>query len=287
MSSTGTLQALVVTQPQQVRGETFSIDRDELTIGRAEGNDVRLEDPYVSRRHAIIRREHGTLHIEDLGSSAGLIVNGVPTAEPALLRLGDRIRLGDVELELVGAVDEPSGEQTRARPPSAMSAAPLATGAPEAVLTAPRSERAPASVIPAAPLPPPAQQPRVTFGVGNQRGETISNVAGNQVNGSYTENRYGAEELRLAPMRRRARWVMRMGFALILVGLAVGLAGAAIWDHGILSCADSLSAGPANCVKPVGFYMVGAGGAAVIFGIIFVIMSLFMWREVRRQEARR
>lgn len=291
MSSGGeTLQALVVTAPPQLRGETFSIEKDELTIGRAEDNDVRLEDPYVSRRHAVIRRRQGTLVIEDAGSTSGLIVNGVPAAEPSQLRCGDRIQVGDVELELVGgsAPADGFGEETRVRPPSG--ARPRLIVLPDLDDSTPTAPRTVSGGAPAAPAEPaaPIAQPRVTFEVPSQRGSTISNVGGNQVNSTYTENRYGVEALRLEPMRRRARWVMRLGFTLVLVGLATFGVGAAIYSQsiqGLQSCAENGGNG-SSCLHFAGFDIVGVGSFLFAAGWITVIISLFMRREVRRQEAR-
>ena len=45
-------------------------------IGRANGCDVHLEDPFVSRRHARVISSNVGTAIEDLGSSNGVRVNG-------------------------------------------------------------------------------------------------------------------------------------------------------------------------------------------------------------------
>lgn len=69
---------------------------DELAIGRAEGNDLRIEKPAVSRRHAVIVRTEGRFFVEDRGSFNGTFLNGV-RIQPGVrlpLRHGDRIGLG-------------------------------------------------------------------------------------------------------------------------------------------------------------------------------------------------
>ena len=99
---------LVVTSEGELHGRTLAFG--ELTIGRAPGSDLRLDDPYVSRRHAVVRRTGDELVIEDGGSRAGVVVNDVPTSGPTVLREGDRVRLGRVELELrriTGAAPQP------------------------------------------------------------------------------------------------------------------------------------------------------------------------------------
>ncbi len=112
-------QALVVVAPEPMSGQTFALEKDELSIGRADGNDVRLENPFVSRRHAVVRRAGTALVIEDAGSTEGLTINGVRAAGPALLRTGDRIRIGEVELELVGWVGPAAAPRSTAHPSEA------------------------------------------------------------------------------------------------------------------------------------------------------------------------
>jgi pSer/pThr/pTyr-binding forkhead associated (FHA) protein len=50
--------------------------RDEITVGRQEGNSIRLTERNISRRHARFYRQSGTLFVEDLGSYNGIKVNG-------------------------------------------------------------------------------------------------------------------------------------------------------------------------------------------------------------------
>ncbi len=52
------------------------IIRDEITVGRKEGNTIRLTERNVSRRHARITRQGNGLFIEDLLSYNGIKVNG-------------------------------------------------------------------------------------------------------------------------------------------------------------------------------------------------------------------
>jgi putative peptide zinc metalloprotease protein len=68
---------------------------DEVTIGRAPGATLRLEDPSVSRLHA---RISAAGRIEDAGSSHGTYVDGARLNGPLALRDGARIRIGDQEI---------------------------------------------------------------------------------------------------------------------------------------------------------------------------------------------
>lgn len=72
--------------------------KERTTIGREKGCDVVIPDPSVSRRHAeILHNESGWL-IRDTGSTNGLSVNGVATAQARVYN-GDVINLGRTKLE--------------------------------------------------------------------------------------------------------------------------------------------------------------------------------------------
>ena len=55
-------------------GQRISIET-QLVVGRVSG-DLTIDDPLVSRRHAVIRVAAGVLEVEDLGSLNGTWVNG-------------------------------------------------------------------------------------------------------------------------------------------------------------------------------------------------------------------
>jgi putative peptide zinc metalloprotease protein len=69
-----------------------------LTIGRAAGSELRLEDPTVSRRHARITVDRDLLWLEDVGSSYGTWLDERRVVDRVALGDGARIRLGDQEL---------------------------------------------------------------------------------------------------------------------------------------------------------------------------------------------
>ncbi|HEU5213335.1 MAG TPA: FHA domain-containing protein [Gaiellaceae bacterium] len=69
-----------------------------LTIGRAAENDIRIDDPTVSRRHARVWFDAAGAHVEDAGSSHGTFVDGERIAAETQLKDGAQVRLGDVEL---------------------------------------------------------------------------------------------------------------------------------------------------------------------------------------------
>jgi pSer/pThr/pTyr-binding forkhead associated (FHA) protein len=57
----------------------------------------------ASRNHAIINRDTGGYTLIDLGSTNGTFLNGTPVSarSPQRLRSGDRIKIGEVEIEFL------------------------------------------------------------------------------------------------------------------------------------------------------------------------------------------
>ncbi|MGD9935564.1 MAG: FhaA domain-containing protein [Dehalococcoidia bacterium] len=80
-------------------GARVDISHVPFTIGRASWNDLVLANMAVSRAHARIVLEAGKLHVEDLGSRNGIIVDGA-ASERAPLQPGTMVRIGDVYLWL-------------------------------------------------------------------------------------------------------------------------------------------------------------------------------------------
>lgn len=73
---------------------------DVVSIGRDESGSLVLSDASVSRRHARVTcNTDGTVNVQDLGSTNGTAVNGLPV-ERALLRPGDHLEIGAVSLRL-------------------------------------------------------------------------------------------------------------------------------------------------------------------------------------------
>jgi ABC transport system ATP-binding/permease protein len=72
--------------------------RDEITVGRQEGNSIRLTERNISRRHARFFRQGGNLFVEDLGSYTGIKVSGVRITAPSMLKDGDLVIIGDYKL---------------------------------------------------------------------------------------------------------------------------------------------------------------------------------------------
>jgi pSer/pThr/pTyr-binding forkhead associated (FHA) protein len=75
--------------------------RDEVTIGRNEGNTIRLTERNVSRHHARLLRRNGAYVVEDLASYNGITLNGERVDGKAELSAGDQLGIGDYALAFV------------------------------------------------------------------------------------------------------------------------------------------------------------------------------------------
>ena len=85
-------------------GRHFVLEKDEVTVGRGSGNDVRIHDGKISKEHcalSIVRGRSGVerIGIRDLGTTNGTYVNGEPVSQ-ATLKAGDKIQVGDTVLQL-------------------------------------------------------------------------------------------------------------------------------------------------------------------------------------------
>jgi len=77
-----------------LKGTTFPLSGEEISIGREPSNFVSVLDASVSRKHCLIRIEEGHFKIQDLNSRNSTFVNGVPVTE-RILGSGDEIKVGN------------------------------------------------------------------------------------------------------------------------------------------------------------------------------------------------
>ena len=82
---------------EYTRGE-YVLEWDQVSLGRGPGVDFAIDDPCMSRKHAMLELRGNGFQIRDLGSSNGILVNGslVQTTE---LKHGDRFELGEHTFE--------------------------------------------------------------------------------------------------------------------------------------------------------------------------------------------
>ncbi|MDY7228684.1 FHA domain-containing protein [Hyalangium rubrum] len=90
----------LIIEDDEGRKTVVPFAREEITIGRQEGNTIRLSDRNVSRRHARLLRVNGHVVVEDLGSSNGTRINGERISGQSTVKDGDLIQIGDYDLAL-------------------------------------------------------------------------------------------------------------------------------------------------------------------------------------------
>jgi pSer/pThr/pTyr-binding forkhead associated (FHA) protein len=67
--------AEIANEPQLLMTVTFG-NKSELTIGRDESNDIRVDGLQISKHHAKLRLSGGEVFIEDSNSTNGVFING-------------------------------------------------------------------------------------------------------------------------------------------------------------------------------------------------------------------
>jgi pSer/pThr/pTyr-binding forkhead associated (FHA) protein/tetratricopeptide (TPR) repeat protein len=108
-------------------GETLrsqSLEK-EVSIGRGEGNVIRLDDRAVSRKHAIVRKTEEGIHIEKQSDFAPIRLNGVECTR-ALLKEGDVVDIGPFRMRL----DTPKEPVREAPKPTLVAPTPIAVESP-------------------------------------------------------------------------------------------------------------------------------------------------------------
>lgn len=95
----GAATALRVLEPAAQKGRTFPLG-DEITVGRAAGCSVTLDDTYVSQIHSRVFTRDGQIFVEDLGSTNGTYLNRAKVQGPMVMQRGDRLQVGSTVMEL-------------------------------------------------------------------------------------------------------------------------------------------------------------------------------------------
>jgi len=95
----GRLVVLASPHAEPPVGSTFPLDA-LTTLGRDVNNAIVVDDPFASSEHAILTFRGRAWYVEDLGSTNGSFVNGVPVEQVAPLGFGDELQVGEVRFRL-------------------------------------------------------------------------------------------------------------------------------------------------------------------------------------------
>ena len=114
-------------------GATFTLEGDQIDIGRDSTNEIVINDAEISRRHARMTFQGGKYVLEDLGSTNGTFVNGQRLAGPRVLKAGEVVSFGEQIVMVFEAMHFDPG----------------------ATVVSPRASAVPAAPRPVVPPPPP------------------------------------------------------------------------------------------------------------------------------------
>ncbi len=82
-------------------GREVKIPTSEFIIGRKEGCHLRPRSDLISRKHCVIKIDESVVKVCDLKSRNGTYVNGERVEGERILKLGDRLKVGKIELEII------------------------------------------------------------------------------------------------------------------------------------------------------------------------------------------
>ena len=87
-------------------GKSYSISKNEIYMGRDITNDIVINDPEISRKHARLTLQSGGYLLEDLGSTNGTFIDGQRITGPHMMSASEVVMLGDnVSLVYEAAMD--------------------------------------------------------------------------------------------------------------------------------------------------------------------------------------
>jgi pSer/pThr/pTyr-binding forkhead associated (FHA) protein len=96
----GDVLSLVITQgPNALVGTSMPVT-STIIVGRAVGSDIYIPDDLVSGKHARVTPISDGAVLEDLNSTNGTLLNGLPVTLPQNLMAGDKINIGNVVIEV-------------------------------------------------------------------------------------------------------------------------------------------------------------------------------------------
>lgn len=130
----------------EIAGET-------TTLGRDTTNDVVLNDPSVSRFHAVILNQHGHLFIDDRGSTNGTLADGAKVRGRAGLGPWSSLQLGAVELRIEEVEAAAPGAAPALHQPDPIATPAWSRSAPAAAPVRPVLVPAAGQVSSSAPVP--------------------------------------------------------------------------------------------------------------------------------------
>lgn len=191
-------------------GTEYPLEKTELFIGRDLSNDIVIDDPEVSRRHARLVMSALSFTLEDLGSTNGTFVRGQRLSTPVPLIPGEIITMGEkVTLKFDPVQVDPNATVAAFRMPAQKPpAAPVYTPPqPAAPVYVPPQPAAPVYMPPqpAAPVYMPPQPAAPVYIPQQQAAPVYTPITPVVQAGQYP-----------APVKKKKGWLVAL---LIIVGV--------------------------------------------------------------------
>jgi pSer/pThr/pTyr-binding forkhead associated (FHA) protein len=84
---------------EKLRGKSFDLDKDTVTVGRTDKSDICIKDATISTNHCKFVRDGEMYILYDCGSTNGTRINNVPVPEEGQeLKNSDILQFGAVEI---------------------------------------------------------------------------------------------------------------------------------------------------------------------------------------------
>lgn len=116
--------AKLVVLSEGLKGQSYELKVDKTTVGRVEDNTFQIAQPSVSSHHCEILLKGNEIVVKDLNSTNGTFINNQQVTGEAVLKAGQILRLGQVEISLdTGAPGAPAAPS--ASPNTPVAAPPL------------------------------------------------------------------------------------------------------------------------------------------------------------------
>lgn len=96
------IEVISVGQNPNLKKGTIIPIKDEITIGRKEGNSLILSDKHISGNHAVLTVKNNYLYLKDLNSTNGTFVNGKRIVSSVKLIGKEEIQIGTTVFKVLG-----------------------------------------------------------------------------------------------------------------------------------------------------------------------------------------
>src|SRR3954470_9250822 len=95
----GRLVVLASPSGEPPAGQAFGLEVI-TALGRDVNNAIVIEDPFASADHAVLTYRGRSWYVEDLGSTNGTFVNGIPVEGVGAIGFGDEVQVGEIRFRL-------------------------------------------------------------------------------------------------------------------------------------------------------------------------------------------